>query len=166
MELFIESSKTDQLRQGARVVVARTNSELCPVAMLERCMSMANVTCDGTDSFLFRGIVNTKNGTRLRDKGGLSYTTVCEAVLEKIGAIGLNKRQYGLHSLRAGGASAAANTGVPDRMFKCHGRWHSENAKDGYIEDSLTSRLQVSNLKQSGYKSLSSIIIDYSSHFK
>ena len=40
---------------------------------------------------------------------------------------------YGLHSLRAGGASAAANAGVPDRMFKRHGRWRSENAKDGYI---------------------------------
>jgi integrase len=144
MELFIESSKTDQLRQGARVVVARTNNELCPVAMLERYISMANVTCDSTDSFLFRGIVNTKKGTRLRDKGGLSYTTVRETVLEKIEAIGLDRRQYGLHSLRAGGASAAANAGVPDRMFKRHGRWRSENAKDGYVKDSLTSRLQVS----------------------
>lgn len=56
MELFIELSKADQLRQGACVVVARTNTELCPVAMLERYMSMTNITCDGTDSFLFRGI--------------------------------------------------------------------------------------------------------------
>ena len=74
----------------------------------------------------------------------MSYTTVREAVLEKIEAIGLDKRQYGLHSLRAGGASAAANAGVPNRMFKRHGRWRSKNAKDGYVEDSLTSRLQVS----------------------
>ena len=121
MELFIESSKTDQLRQGVRVVVAYTNTELCPVAMLERYMSMANVTYDSTDSFLFRGIVNTKNGTRLRNNGSLSYTTVREAVLEKVEAISLDKRQYGLHSLRAGGASAAANEGVPDCMFKRHG---------------------------------------------
>lgn len=144
MELFIESSKTDQLRQGARVVVARTNTDLCPVGMLERYMSMAHITCDSSDAFLFRGIINTKNGTRLRDRGGLSYTTVRETVLEKFEAIGLDKRQYGLHSLRAGGATAAANAGVPDRMFKRHGRWRSENAKDGYVEDSLTSRLQVS----------------------
>ena len=80
--------------------------------------------------------IPSKNGTRLRDKGGLSYITVHEAVLEKLEAIGLDKRQYGLHSLRAGGASAAANTGVPDRMFKRRGRWRSENAKDGYIKDS------------------------------
>ena len=144
MELFIESSKTDQLRQGARVVIARTNTDLCPVTMLERYMSMAHITCVSSESFLFRGIVNTKNGSRLRDNGGLSYTTVREAVLEKLQAIGLDKRQYGLHSLRAGGASAAANAGVPDRMFKRHGRWRSENAKDGYVKDSFTSRLQVS----------------------
>ena len=108
-------------------------------------MSMANVTCDSTNSFLFGGIVNTKNGTRLRDKGGWSYTTVHEAILEKTEAIGLDKRQYELHSLRAGGASAAANAGVPDCMFKRHGSWRSGNAKDGYVEYSLTSRRQVSS---------------------
>ena len=36
MELFIESSKTDQPRQGAVVVIAHTGTNLCPVAMLER----------------------------------------------------------------------------------------------------------------------------------
>ena len=33
-------------------------------------------------------------------------------------AIGLDKQQFGLHSLRVGGASAAGNAGVPDRFFK------------------------------------------------
>ena len=28
--------------------------------------------------------------------------------------------------------------------FKRHGRWRSETAKDGYVKDSLSSRLQVS----------------------
>ena len=144
MELFIESSKTDQLRQGAVVVIARTGTNLCPVAMLERYMAMAALLPGESDSFLFRGITQTKNGSKLREKGGLSYTTVREAVLAKLEAIGLDKRQYGLHSLRAGGASAAANAGVPDRMFKRHGRWRSENAKDGYVKDSLDNRLQVS----------------------
>jgi len=45
--------------------------------------------------------------------------------------------------LRAGGATTAAAAGVPDRVFKCHGRWKSENAKDGYVEDSLEKRLSV-----------------------
>lgn len=50
----------------------------------------------------------------------------------------------GTHSLRSGGATAAANAGVPDRLVKRHGRWASESAKDGYMQDSLSSRLSVS----------------------
>lgn len=50
----------------------------------------------------------------------------------------------GTHSLRSGGATAAANAGVPDRLFKRHGRWASESAKDGYVQDSLSSRLSLS----------------------
>ena len=40
----------------------------------------------------------------------------------------------GTHSLRNGGATAAANAGVPDRLFKRHGRWASEPAKHGYVQ--------------------------------
>ena len=50
----------------------------------------------------------------------------------------------GTHSLRSSGATAAANAGVPDRLFKRHGRWACESAKDGYVQDSLFSRLSVS----------------------
>jgi hypothetical protein len=39
--------------------------------------------------------------------------------------------------LRSGGASAAANAGVPDQMFKRHDTWCSENPKDGYVKVSL-----------------------------
>ena len=65
-------------------------------------------------------------------------------MLEKLALLGLDKSKFGLHSLRSGGASAAANAGVPDRWFKRHGRWRSENAKDGYVKDKLESRLEVS----------------------
>ena len=44
MEIFIESSKTDQLRDGAWVVIAHTGTLLCPVAMLERYMRMADIS--------------------------------------------------------------------------------------------------------------------------
>ena len=60
MEFFIESSKTYQLRQGAIVVIARTGTDLCPVAMLERYVQMTAVTLGESESFLFRGIVQTK----------------------------------------------------------------------------------------------------------
>ena len=96
---YLESSKMDQ---GATVVIACTGSRLCPVVMLERYLRGASVELGSSERFLFRGIVHNKNGMRLREKGGLSYTTVHETVLDKFQAIGLDKKQYGLHSLRAG----------------------------------------------------------------
>ena len=33
-----------------------------------------------------------------------------------------------------------ANAGLPDRLFKRHGRGVSEVAKNGYVQDSLSSR--------------------------
>ena len=54
----------------------------------------------------------------------------------KLETIGSDKHEYGLYSLRAGGASAAANAGVSYRMFKCHSRWHNKNVKYDYVKDS------------------------------
>ena len=49
----------------------------------------------------------------------------------------------GTHSLRSGGA-AAANAGISDPLFKRHGRWSSDLAKDSYVKDSLFSCLSIS----------------------
>jgi hypothetical protein len=53
-------------------------------------------------------------------------------------------KSYGLHSLRSGGATAACNVGVRGRLFKRHGRWRSENAKDDYVKDSINDLMFVS----------------------
>ena len=74
----------------------------------------------------------------------MSYTTVKDIVLRKIASIGLQTKNFGLHSLRSGGATEAANRFVPDRLFKRHGRWSSETAKDSYIKDSVLRLLSVS----------------------
>ena len=144
MTVRITSSKTDQYRQGDMVVIARTGTATCPVAMLERYMVAAGIS-PSSKLKLFRGIVNsTKNGERLRQSGSLSYTRMREILLKKLDELGYDKSQFSLHSLRAGGATAAANAGVPDRLFKRHGRWKSELAKDGYIKDSPAALLSVS----------------------
>ena len=62
----------------------------------------------------------------------------------KLHELGFDPNVRFAKSLRAGGASAAANAGVPDRLFKRHGRWRSESAKDGYIKDSESALLSVS----------------------
>ena len=143
MVVKIESSKTDQYREGASLVIARTGQVTCPVAMMECYCRMGEVD-HTSQAKLFRGIASTKSGEHLRKNGGLSYTRLRELLLGKVAQLGFDPVLFGMHSLRAGGATAAANAGVEDRLFKRHGRWKSESAKDGYVKDSLKCRLKVS----------------------
>ena len=143
LKIQIVRSKTDQLRQGNEVLLARTNNCTCPVAMLERYMQRTGMSLDDQRS-LFRPIQSTKKGEHLRDAGKISYSCLRDLFRKKLADLGFPPDEFGLHSLRAGGATAAANAKVPDRMFKRHGRWKSENAKDGYVKDDVKSRLEVS----------------------
>ena len=68
-----------------------------------------------------------------------------ELVLEAFQSVGFSKANFGLYNLRSGGATAAANAGVNDRLFKRYGRWRSETAKDGYVKDNLESLLLVTS---------------------
>ena len=133
MTVHIASNKTDQYRQGDSVLVARTGSSTCPIAMIERYYAMAELS-HTSQLVLFRGITCTRNGERLRSSGRLSYTRMQELLLAKRKELGFDMTHFRLHSLRAGGATAAANAGVADCLFKCHGCWKSESAKDGYVK--------------------------------
>ena len=143
LKIHIVRSKTDQLRQGNEVLVARTNTNTCPVAMLERYMQRTTMSLDDVRP-LFRPIQSSKKGESLRDAGKISYSCLRDLFRKKLADLGFPPDEFGLHSLRAGGATAAANAKVPDRMFKRHGRWKSETAKDGYVKDDVKSRLEVS----------------------
>ena len=144
MVVKIESSKTDQYREGASLVIAHTGQVIWPVAMMERYCLMGEVD-HTSQAKLFHGIVHAKSGERLRKDGGLSYTTLRELLVETLAQLGFDPALFGMHSLRAGGATAAANASVEeDILFKRHGRWKSESAKDGYVKDSLDRRLKVS----------------------
>ena len=143
VSLFLEKSKTDIYREGRDVVISRTGKCTCPVLMLEKYLTMANIKSDSLD-FIFRPLCfcKTTNSYKLRS-GKLSYTTAREILLSSLERLGLNKKMFGLHSLRSGGASAAAASHVEDRIFKKHGRWKSDRAKDGYVKESILERLSV-----------------------
>ena len=143
MTVHIASSKTDQFRQGDSVLIACTGSPTCPVAMLERYLFLASLS-RSSPLPQFQGIVHTKKGERLRAAGSISYTRMRELFLAKWRELRYDTASLSLHSLRAGGASSAANAGIGDRLFKRHGRWRSETAKDGYVKDSKEARLSVS----------------------
>ena len=120
-EITIKHSKTDQYRDRAVVLMARTGQPTCTVAILERYLSMLGAQLQ-PNQYPFRNITKTRHGEKLRPGGRMSYSWVRELVLSQFKEIQLDVRKYGLHSLRAGGATAAANCGVPDRLFKQHGR--------------------------------------------
>ena len=95
--------------------------------------------------YVFSHLSATKSGYSLRKDGKrLSYSNMRTIFLEALKPHVIDINQYCLHSLRAGGASAAANRGIIDRLSKRHGRWLSEAAKDGYVKDSVEKTLKVS----------------------
>lgn len=110
-------SKVDQLRKGNEVVIARTESETFLVSMLEQYMQMDKIPRDSR-LFLFRHITKTKQGEQLKNHSVLSFSTLRDLFKAKVKQLGYPAEKFGLHSLRAGGATAVANADVPDRLFK------------------------------------------------
>ena len=141
LKIFIEKSETDLYRDGAHVLVAKTGSISCPYSILSKYIELAGIS-SSSQEFLFRGLTFFKKQKvyKLRTSNKpISYSRAREIVLDAFDKVGLDKKKFCLHNLRAGGATAAANTGIRDRLFKRHGRWRSENAKDGYVKDKLSS---------------------------
>ena len=144
VSVHIRSSKTDLYREGDRCIIARTGSRTCPVNLLERYLKFADIPQE-SDEFIFRPVsfCKSKKCYKLKGVKCLSYTRSREVVLNMFTLIGLDKTKFGLHSLRSGGATAAANFGISDRLFKRHGRWRTDKAKGGYVKDDISKLLSV-----------------------
>ncbi|KAK3716564.1 hypothetical protein QZH41_018334 [Actinostola sp. cb2023] len=141
ISIFLESSKTDQLREGAWISIARTDRPTCPVKALEEYVLIAGIESN-EELPLFRALASSSCRAKVRPQG-IGYSRAREIIKEAFKDI-TDVSKISLHSLRSGGATAAANAGIPDRLFKRHGRWSSENAKDAYVKDNLSSMLSVS----------------------
>ena len=143
-KIFIESSKTDQEGAGDIVYIARTGLTTCPYNMIKKYLHIAKLSTSETE-FIFRPVVRTKQGHRFKKVNKpISYTTARDTVMDAVQSIGLDRKLFGLHSFRRGGATESAKRGCPDRLFKKHGRWKSDNAKDGYVSEDVETRLLVS----------------------
>lgn len=130
-------------REGSWVYLTKLDSDLCPIKLALKYFRNSGIQ-ENCQKYIFRAITNTKKGSTLRKSDKyISYTRVRENVLEGLKNIGLDAELFGLHSLRAGGATAAANLGVKDRLFKKHGRWKSEKVKDGYVHENIQAKLTV-----------------------
>ena len=135
--IFVQKAKNDVYREGHTVLIARTGTKLDPYRYLYEYCELAGIK-PKDKCYLFRNVIlNKKTGNHVLnpiDKP-LSYTRARELLLHQLAKIGRNPKVFGLHSLRSGGASQAANAGVQDRLFQRHGRWRSTDAKDRYVKD-------------------------------
>ena len=142
LQISILKSKIDQYRLGNEIVISKGHSCACPYSLLNRYFSVAGID-PFSDHFLFKPIFRSNNKCSLIYKNKpLSYTRARECIVARLKEV-VSNSNLGLHSLRAGGATVAANSDVNERCWKRHGRWKSDTAKDGYVADSLQHRLAV-----------------------
>lgn len=116
--IAIKQSKTDQFRAGANVCLARTSTDLCPVAAL---LSYIALRRDNPGPLFF-----------YQDGSYLTQTRLITSIRQALTQLGLNPLDFCGHSLRIGAATSAAANGLPDSTIKALGRWKS-NAYQRYI---------------------------------
>ena len=87
--------------------------------------------------------MSSKQGYKLR-KHILTYSRALKLTRGQLAAIGLKSKEYGLHSMRSGGARLTAALVLSDRLIMRHGGWKSDSSKNRYISESKSSLLSVS----------------------
>lgn len=123
MDVFIAKSKTGQLKQGTQVRISRQQQEphACPVNITFMYIRMLQYPqgCNGylqprisSEGGVQKGIPHTK----------LCYSHALQELKQMLDRLGLDGKQYGEHSGRRGGATAAAEAGAKWTDLKKHGR--------------------------------------------
>ena len=145
IEIVIKASKTDQFRQGTKVVLGFTGEQLYPVSALLNYLTV-------------RG---NKPGALFIKQDGLplqrrQFGHGVQIVLQTSGAI----RHFDGHSFRIGPATSASQAGVPETVIKTLGRWSSMTYKR-YIRPN-TTELEGSAYLHVGVTTLSITIGLYS----
>ena len=155
MEIFLDSRKNDQFRQGHVIPIARGHTDACPVHLTEEWIRIRGLA--GKHLPLFPAWDNRQSAARgsspalhsieFQANRPIPYHLARSEILSLIAKVlGCSfddiRTRFGAHSLRSGGATAAA-TRVEERLFQRQGGWRSQSAMYNYIEDPLEQRLLV-----------------------
>ena len=103
--LFIKASKTDPFKSGVRIQLTRLNSPLCPVTALREYLAVRGLS---GPLFVFS---DGSHLTRHRLSGLIQQC--------------FPNMSLDTHSFRIGGASLAAQSGIPPLLMQKMGRWRS-----------------------------------------
>lgn len=141
LEIVLDSRKNDQFREGSLVVVTELpQSYACPVQLAQILVFHAGLA--GTSRPLFSA-VTVRDGVSTYGDTPASYQYLRKGVLDAFAAVGLSSLQFGLHSLRSGGATLAANQGISERLWMEHGGWRSQRSAFGYVKTSVEAKACV-----------------------
>jgi integrase len=126
--VVVRRSKTDQEGVGRKVGIAYgSQPQTCPVRAVRAWLDAAELR----EGAVFRPI--TRHGQLLDSR--LADRAVARVVQRTAAAAGLDPSQYGGHSLRAGLATQAAISGVPERVIMAQTGHRSEAMVRRYIRD-------------------------------
>mmetsp|Transcript_37524 Transcript_37524/g.60798 ORF Transcript_37524/g.60798 Transcript_37524/m.60798 type:complete len:306 (+) Transcript_37524:398-1315(+) len=124
LRVFLHHSKGDQKRAGA-VVYLPDGSPGCPVSLIKLFQSYVK-RLGRTSGWLFSGFVLKEVREQLLPRP-ISRNTVSFITKRMVRLLGWPEKDVASHSLRRGGATAAARSGVPERIITRHGRWSDKS---------------------------------------
>ena len=134
IEVTLEKAKNYEVWDSKKSLVARGES-FDPVSILRRYFLKLD------SKFLFPNFKKGKKGKVEFLDTPVSYDNMLKLLRTSLDNIGLNGREYSLHSLRSGSLSEAANSSVDRTLLQRHGRWKSNQMVNYYHKLSLENRL-------------------------
>ena len=137
VQLRLKSSKTDQFRRGATIIIAPSKQNICPVQITKQFLHLRKHAHKSDTIF------------RLKDGSLLTRPRLQAMIRNTLHSLELPAELFGTHSLHIGSGTAAAEAGIPMKTIKAMGRWSSDCYRR-YIHTphktlrSLTSKLCAS----------------------
>ena len=143
LQVMFKNGKTDMFSEGGtRIVAADTTEPLfCPVQLTHFYLKFLGSSHAG---FLVPAC-NPK-GQPDQNKAA-SYSSCLEDMRGLLKNLGFEGR-YGEHSGRRGGASQAADNGMPAATLKRLGGWKSDDIPQKYVDLTIRSRIEMSKMLQ------------------
>ena len=142
MKIYIPKRKNDQYREGHYVTVAKTFTSACPVVAVQRLIQDAKLTSNG---YLICRIAYTKN-RYIAKSAGISYSRARDILRAGLAKYLGENFNFGTHSLRAGAATHAVNSGhVSQSALDKHVGWRSTKSKFRYVKDDEQASILVSS---------------------
>ena len=142
--ILIPKSKTDQLGKGETVYIHYANQPCCPVLLLVDYIRKLNY--GERDGYLQPKVRTVKGVQSGIWNSTVSYSTALSDLRLIIAALGLDPAQFGEHSGRRGGATAASDAGVDWTDLMTHGRWKSVSTPLGYLANSRRRQRRVAQV--------------------